>query len=310
MWLGTAAVLAETCASLHDRALAVPLYEQLRPYTERLSPLGLHGPHLGSLAHHVGLLAALLGRTDDAHARFVEAIEVNDRIGASAPAARSRLSLARLLIGHDTAYAHELTEQVFAEARRLGLTRILSDAQALTNNGGLATPGSRPRTARDSYPRRTLDYGRAVITSRGRTILGRLLTNATDEELQRRFGTQRALRALFLTMIRGFQPAMALGFEGDITFELLNSLGLEGQPRASWWTICVQGRRATARSGASDAPAASIRVGLPDFIRMLTGTQSAVAIFEEGNVEMSGDVLLIARLAEMFGGVTPLPTPA
>jgi hypothetical protein len=43
---------------------------------------------------------------------------------------------------------------------------------------------------------------------------------------------------------------------------------------------------------------------------MLTGTQSAVAIFEEGNVEMSGDVLLIARLTEMFGGVTPLPTPA
>jgi SCP-2 sterol transfer family protein len=102
---------------------------------------------------------------------------------------------------------------------------------------------------------------------------------------------------------------MALGFEGDITFELLNSIGLEGQPRASWWTICVKGRRATARNGGSEAPAASIRLSTPEFVKMLTGAQSAVAIFEEGSVEMLGDVLVVARLTEMFGGVTPLRIP-
>jgi hypothetical protein len=114
---------------------------------------------------------------------------------------------------------------------------------------------------------------------------------------------------MFQSMTRGFQPTMAFGFRGDITFELLNSVGLERQRRASWWTISVRERKATARRGASEAPAASIRLSMPDFIRMVTGAQNAVAILEEGRVDMDGDVLVISRLTEMFGGVTPLPNP-
>jgi hypothetical protein len=50
-------------------------------------------------------------------------------------------------------------------------------------------------------------------------------------------------------------------------------------------------------------------VGVSDFIKMVTGFESAVAILEEGRVDMDGDVLVIARLTEMFGGVTSLPNP-
>ena len=40
---------------------------------------------------------------------------------------------------------------------------------------------------------------------------------------------------------------------------------------------------------------------------MVTGARSSVAIVEEGGIEMEGDILLVARLTEMFGGVAPLP---
>jgi tetratricopeptide (TPR) repeat protein len=309
LWLGTATLLAETCAWLEDRELAAPLYQQLRPYSDRLAPLGLHGPHLGSVAHHAGMLAALLAHADDAREHLLGAIEINDQIGAPAAAARSRLSLARLFMRHEAPHADDLIARVLSDSQRLGLIRIASNARELIDDDQLAATNLRASDTRITQARQTLDYGRAAITSRGRTIMGRILTRATDEELQRRFGTQRAQRALFLGMTRAFQPTMAFGFEGDITFELLNSLGIEGQPRTSWWTVSIRGRKATARSGAAETPAASIRLNIPDFIKMLSGAENAVAIFEQGRIDMLGDVLVIARLSEMFGGTTPLPTP-
>jgi hypothetical protein len=277
----------------------------------------LHGPHCGSLSYHVGSLAALLGRDDLARASLLRAIAVDDEVGARPAAARARVALAHLLIRvEDARGAGDLCASVLAEARDLGLAKIESDALRLLarhepsamrrqplRGSGLTSRDRRTRTARS-----TLAYGRALLTSRGRTALGRLVGDTTDEDLQRRFGAPWAQRALFESMTRGFQPSMAFGFEGDITFELLNEIGIESQPRASWWTISIVGQKATARRGAADAPAATVRVGVPNLIRLMTGTRNSVSAVEEAALDMDGDVLVISRLSEMFGGVMPLPT--
>jgi hypothetical protein len=101
-----------------------------------------------------------------------------------------------------------------------------------------------------------------------------------------------------------FQAQFAYGFVGDIGFELRDTTGPDGRSLTSAWTLHVDGR-ATARRGFPREPAASIRIGVPDFLRMVSGARSAVAIVEQGLTSLEGDVILLGRLSEMFGGVRP-----
>jgi hypothetical protein len=137
--------------------------------------------------------------------------------------------------------------------------------------------------------------------------MAHLVKDAGDEVLRQRFGTGSAQRLLFASMARGFQPRVAYGFEGDIGFELLDTAGGKDSTGESWWTVSVRAGHAVARPGPPEHSAATIRIGLPDFMRMISGCRSAVEIVEEGRAEMDGDVILLARLPEMFGGLSPVP---
>jgi tetratricopeptide (TPR) repeat protein len=92
------AALALVAYALGDAARAATLEELLAPYADhnvlaaRL-PLGT----LGSARHYLGLLAATMGRWDDAVAQFQAAVEVHERIGAQPMLARSRHHLAEAL---------------------------------------------------------------------------------------------------------------------------------------------------------------------------------------------------------------------
>jgi hypothetical protein len=128
----------------------------------------------------------------------------------------------------------------------------------------------------------------------------------SDDELVRRFSSARAQRTLFAAMSRAFQPAMAFGFEGDITLEL-RPLDDDGDPAASdWWTIEVRGRKATARTGPSPDPAVMIRTGLAEFLRVAAGEVHLAVALIDNAVDVEGDVVLAARLPDMFGAVAPL----
>ena len=51
-------------------------------------------------------------------------------------------------------------------------------------------------------------------------LLGRLVRGATDEQLEKRFGTRVAQTVMFQGMARGFREDRAGGFQGDIVYEL------------------------------------------------------------------------------------------
>jgi hypothetical protein len=95
-WLLGMAVLADAAATLHDRAAAGPLYELLVPWAGRhvvLNCYGGGGAYWGPIDHHLGRLAALCDRPDEAAERLERAVEQADAYRAPLFAQRSRAAL-------------------------------------------------------------------------------------------------------------------------------------------------------------------------------------------------------------------------
>ena len=143
---------------------------------------------------------------------------------------------------------------------------------------------------------------RRALQSRGRASCARLVRGASDRQLERRFGSRLAQRAIFTAMARAFDPRLAQGFEGEIVYELRHSV--DGAPERSpeAWTIRIQGGRAVAVHGGSADAAVRIGIGVSDFARLVAGEVNPMSLLFEGRQEIEGDFHVASRLAEMFGG--------
>ena len=64
------------------------------------------------------------------------------------------------------------------------------------------------------------EEARRSLQRGGQEALARLVRGASDAQLERRFGSELAQRAIFTGMARQFEPKFAFGFEGDIAYEL------------------------------------------------------------------------------------------
>ena len=105
----------------------------LRPYADQAVPFCV--TPTPSVAHHLGLLAASLGRHDEAEHRFGEAVAIHERIGASHLAARTRLEWARVLLTRgqpgDSERAESLVESALAAYQSLGITAWARRAETM-----------------------------------------------------------------------------------------------------------------------------------------------------------------------------------
>jgi alkanesulfonate monooxygenase SsuD/methylene tetrahydromethanopterin reductase-like flavin-dependent oxidoreductase (luciferase family) len=158
---------------------------------------------------------------------------------------------------------------------------------------------------------------------RGRKALAGLVRGRSDAALEHRFGPAMQ-RALFTAMARSFRPKMAFGFEGEIEFQLTRRRTepagpTPAEPAATEpataepaesassmpWTLEVKGNRATSRSGHARDPVLVLRIGVADFLRMVSGTANPGAILLDGRLEIEGDPAWAPRIEEMFGGASP-----
>src|SRR5262249_39672797 len=98
-WLGELASLADTVAAakLPSAARVYDLMAPLRGHVVTISAYAC----LGAVSHYLGLLAASLGRTDDAIRDLEEGLALNDHIGAVVWGVHSRYHLAALLLESD-----------------------------------------------------------------------------------------------------------------------------------------------------------------------------------------------------------------
>jgi alkanesulfonate monooxygenase SsuD/methylene tetrahydromethanopterin reductase-like flavin-dependent oxidoreductase (luciferase family) len=139
---------------------------------------------------------------------------------------------------------------------------------------------------------------RRSLREGGQEALRRLVHGASDDQLERRFGSRLAQRAVFVGMARQFEPRFAFGFEGDIAYELEHV----GDGRApSRWTLRVSDGRATALPGVNGDPAVSFRLSVPDFARVLAEQVQPQELLFEGRFDVQGDLTLATRVPEMFG---------
>src|SRR6185437_15975215 len=87
---------AELAAAVGDRHRCAARYEQLLPMADEFAVVGAAVFTTGPVVLQLGLLAAALGRWDDAAAHLDDAIRRCDRLGAALLAARARAELARV----------------------------------------------------------------------------------------------------------------------------------------------------------------------------------------------------------------------
>jgi hypothetical protein len=139
--------------------------------------------------------------------------------------------------------------------------------------------------------RRSLQHG-------GQEALARLVRGANDEQLERRFGSDLAQRAIFTGMARQFEPKFAFGFEGDIAYELSH----HGNGKApSRWTVRVRDGAATVVPGVDGSPAVTFKLSIPDFARLIAEEVEPQELLFSGRFDVAGDLTLATRVPEMFG---------
>jgi DNA-binding SARP family transcriptional activator/tetratricopeptide (TPR) repeat protein len=146
IWLGAVAHLAETTAVLADPTHAAALYDLLEPYADRNIAIGWASTCMGSASRHLGLLAGVLGRRDEAVAHFDVALAMNERMRAHPLIARTQVELARVLLRgdgrgrftRDEERATALLDAGAAAAERLGMSRLAALAEQLRSGAAIS----------------------------------------------------------------------------------------------------------------------------------------------------------------------------
>jgi tetratricopeptide (TPR) repeat protein len=142
LWLTTTCALAEVCATLGDRERAAQLYAQLHPHAQRHVVLGPCVVSLGSVSRYLGLLAATLGRIDDAAHHFDAALRFHVYMGAIPLQIRTQYDWAAVAVqrGHhnDRQTALGLLRPAFDGARRLGMARLAGQIETLLRRTGVS----------------------------------------------------------------------------------------------------------------------------------------------------------------------------
>lgn len=310
VWLSAMDLLTEVCAHLGDERRAEQLYALLEPYADRHVVASAFAIPRGSVERLLGVLAATLSRFDDAALHFEAALERNAETSLPYAVASTQHDYARMLLARDRpgdrARALDMLADALGTAERAGIVRLAERSLALRREAEReATEKSPRRRTFSELASQIGDEARAAISTRGRTALAELTGDVSDQGLERRFGSRLAQRALLTAMARSFQPRLALGFEGEVQLELTHDSAGEGGRGSDWWTIEVEGKRAIARRRAASHPAVTMHCSVPEFVRVFSGVTNPIGAWVEGRLRVEGDVLLAARLVDMFGGVNP-----
>jgi DNA-binding SARP family transcriptional activator/tetratricopeptide (TPR) repeat protein len=95
-WLSLQAECAETALLVGDRTHAATLYDRLAPYAGRPATAGRAVTNYGAIDRHLGGLAVVLGRKEDAIRHLENAIRVNEALGCTVWRSHSERQLSRI----------------------------------------------------------------------------------------------------------------------------------------------------------------------------------------------------------------------
>jgi tetratricopeptide (TPR) repeat protein len=134
LWLLHLCSLAEACVLLGDERRAARLYQLLSPYADR-NAISMTTMPFGPVALRLGMVAAMLGRWEEAERHFQLAMERCTQLRAPAITARVLYERSRMLVARgeeaDLASAAELLGRAEGICRELDLPRVGDRVAAL-----------------------------------------------------------------------------------------------------------------------------------------------------------------------------------
>jgi tetratricopeptide (TPR) repeat protein len=128
----SACVLAEAAVVVGDHEAGAALYDLIEPHARLFPVIARAVACLGSAELHVGRLAGLLGRHDEALVRLRRALAENDRAGAGPHAAVALLRLGETLAqSGEPGPARDALQQAARRAEALAMPALVADAEQL-----------------------------------------------------------------------------------------------------------------------------------------------------------------------------------
>jgi predicted lipid carrier protein YhbT len=74
----------------------------------------------------------------------------------------------------------------------------------------------------------------------------------------------------------------------------------EGKKVETWFCVFEGGRLKTTTRDPDKPPRTTLEVSAPDFLRLATGSEFPMAMFQDGRIKISGDLFFAAQLQAMF----------
>jgi tetratricopeptide (TPR) repeat protein len=130
-WLAPTAFLAHTCRLIDAVDQADQLYRALGRTPAAVVRVGPLAGWWGPVDHHLGSLAALLGRDADAERHLRQALDLEARMGARPFTARTLAALSQVWRARDPGRSSQAAGQAVALAGSLGATGIVDEVQAI-----------------------------------------------------------------------------------------------------------------------------------------------------------------------------------
>jgi ATP/maltotriose-dependent transcriptional regulator MalT len=148
LWWGALSYLADACAAVGDRESAAAVHAELLPCRGLVVQVGNFLAAYGAADRYLGILAGLIGRSDEAEAHFQAALALETRAEMPVWVAQTQLAYGRFLAERgtpaDIAHARELLASARDEAQRLEMVTVARQAEEAL--GGLEA-GSAPLAA-------------------------------------------------------------------------------------------------------------------------------------------------------------------
>jgi putative sterol carrier protein len=121
----------------------------------------------------------------------------------------------------------------------------------------------------------------------------------SNEELvatiqQQEGGVDGVLRQVFAGMAESFSPAKAAGQEATVQYEISSPAGTHE------WAMRIADGNCEVEEGRAESPRVTIRMGLGDFLRLITGNANGMQLFMTGKLKVSGDLFFAQTYQSWF----------
>jgi putative sterol carrier protein len=121
------------------------------------------------------------------------------------------------------------------------------------------------------------------------SALSAAVEQKSNEELvaaiqQQEGGANGVLGQVFAGMVDSFNPTKAAGQQATVQYEISAPDGTHE------WAMRIADGRCEVQPGRAESPRVTIRIGLADFLRLITGKANGMQLFMTGKLKVSGDL--------------------